>query len=456
MTAFLDELIRTLGPQMVSTDVGILDAHSHDQATWCTAGRAQALVRPRTTTDVQHALRVSRTHGMPVVTRGAGSGLSGGANAVEGCLLLSLATMNRVLDIDGRDGVAVVQPGVINADLKTEAADVGLWYPPDPASAAFSTIGGNVATNAGGLCCLKYGATRQWVRGLEAVLSDGRTIRTGGRPLASSAGYDLTGLLVGSEGTLGVITEVTLRLVPLPPPPATLVATFSTLSDAGIAVTNAAAAVVPSLLEIMDSTTISAVDDVAPMELESDSAALVIAQSEARTVEACADEISYIEKICLDAGATFTAATTDRTEGDLFLNARRLAYPALERRGATLLDDVAVPRSRLVDLISACQAIGRKHEIPIATFGHAGAGVLHPTIVFDRNDSEAKDAADAAFAEIIFAALDLGGTITGEHGVGRLKQGFLVHQLGSDVIELQRRIRALFDPAGLLNPSVGS
>lgn len=447
----LGALAEVLPPEGLVTDPDVLEAHRRDQAAWAAAGTPRVLVRPGSTSEVQAVLRVASAHRVPVVARGAGSGLTGGANASDGCIVLSLARMNRILELDRRGLFAVVQPGVINGALKAAATEQGLWYAPDPASWEFSTIGGNLATNAGGLCCVKYGVTGDAVLGLEAVLADGSLVRTGGRTHKNVAGYDLTRLFVGSEGTLGIITEATLRLRPRPPKATTLVASFPTLVAAGGAVTEIMTGTRPSLLELMDRATVRAVEAYRPMGLDANAAALLLARSDAGGEQGVA-ECTRMAAACEAAGATFLAQSADEAEGELLLGARRMAFPALERQGSTLLDDVGVPLSRIVDLLAAIERIAEQRGVLIGTFGHAGDGNMHPTLVFDRNDPEAVARAQAAFDDILRVVGELGGTITGEHGVGTLKRPYLAHQIGPGAMRLHLAIKAALDPLGILNP----
>jgi glycolate oxidase len=364
--------------------------------------------------------------------------------------VLSLTAMDRILEIDRASQLAVVEPGVINASLAQAARAQGLWYAPDPASWEFSTLGGNVATNAGGLCCVKYGVTRESVLGLEVVLADGEVLRTGARTVKRVAGYDLTRLFVGSEGTLGVITEITLRLRPTRAPSATLVAAFATLEAAGHAIAAIVARVTPSLLELMDQRTLQAVEAWKPMGLPIDGAAMLFARSDAGSDAAA--EVATMAEACQAAGATLLATSGDAVEGEQLMAARRLAYPALERLGATLLDDVGVPLAQLPPLLSAIERIAAEQAVTIGTFGHAGDGNLHPTIVFDASDSAAVARARAAFAAIVRAALALGGTVSGEHGIGLLKRELLADELGAVGLRVQRAIKQALDPRGILNP----
>ena len=445
----LDALRAELGSDAVVTDPDVLAAHRQDRAL-TDAGWPLALVRPRTTGDVQAVLRWASATGTPVVTRGAGTGLSGAAAAIEGCLVLSTARMLEVR-IDADDLVAVVQPGVVNADLKAAARDHGLTYPPDPSSYEESTVGGNIATNAGGLCCVKYGVTRDYVLGLEVVLADGRLVDLRGRTVKDVAGYDLLGLFVGSEGTLGVVTRATVRLRPLPPPPATMVASFPDLESGGRAVSAIVRSATLSAVEIMDGDAVRAVERYRPMGLDASVECLLVVQSDSA---AGMQDVEAAERICLKHGADFTAVTEDRAEGEVFMAARRAAIPALFEEGRLLVEDIGVPLSRIGDLLAAVRAVADKTQTRIATVGHAGDGNFHPLISYDANDLDATARAEAAFEAIMRAALDLGGTITGEHGIGTLKRSVFLDQLHPVAYELSRDLKNLLDPAGILNPGV--
>jgi glycolate oxidase len=440
------------GAGEIVADPEVLAAYSRDQAApgFLAAGTPALLARPRSTAEVQAVIAAAAAHAVPVVPRGAGSGLSGGANAVDGCIVLCLERMTAVREVDPAARTITVEPGAINADVAGAAREAGLWYAPDPASWEFSTIGGNVATDAGGLCCVKYGVTRDALLELEAVLADGRAVRLGHRTRKGVAGYDLAGLFCGSEGTLGVITEVTLRLLRPPRPAITLAASFATMGAAGAAVEAIMAATDPSLLELMDATTIAAVEEMAPQGLDPENAALLFARSDAGPVEGAA-EIAAIERICEAAGATLVVTSDEAAEGRMLMAARRLAYSALERKGATLLDDVAVPLPAIVRLIEGVAAIAERNGVTIGTFGHAGDGNMHPTVVYDRADAEETGRAWSAFGEILELALALGGTLSGEHGIGSLKRDWLAAELGA-AGDVNRAIKAALDPAGILNP----
>ena len=449
---FVGELGAALPDGAVITDPDLLETYRHDRTTWIEPGMPAAAAFPSTTGEVQAAIRVAADHRVPVVPRGAGSSLAGAASALDGCLVLCLERMRRILSVEPDDQLVTVEPGVLNADVSEAVADHDLWYPPDPASKEFCTIGGNIATNAGGLCCVKYGVTRDYVLGLEVVLPSGEVIETGRRTIKGVAGLDLTNLFIGSEGTLGVVTKVRARLLPRPDGASTMVAFFPTLGTAGEAVAAIVrAGLVLSLLEIVDRATVVAIDDWRNMGLDRDAAALLLAQSDSPE-PLRQEEIERAAELCERAGATYTAATSDRAESDALLEARRLAIPALERLGPTLLDDIAVPRSRIPDLMEATTVIAEKREVTIGNFGHAGDGNMHPTIVLPPDDEDGRARGLEAFDDLVEAALDLGGTITGEHGVGAIKGKFLEREIGSTNLALQRRIKTAVDPDGIMNP----
>ncbi len=448
--AALGELVAALGEDLVVTRPESIEAYRRDWTADASAGMPLAVVRPRTAAQVQETLRWASAHRIPVVPRGAGSGLSGGSLAVDGAVTLSLDRMTAV-EIDVACRVAVVEPGALNADVKRAAAAHGLWYPPDPSSFEMCSIGGNVATNAGGLCCVKYGVTTDYVLGMDVVLADGTLVTLGGKRLKDVAGLSLLKLFVGSEGTLGVVTRAVLRLVPAQPPRSTLVATFATVEDAAGAVVGVCAEVRPALMELMDRTSINAVEDYRAMGLDRSAGALLLAQSDAPGA-AAALEIGAMERVCASAGAVECFVTDDPEEGEAFAEARRAAFPAIERRGSILLEDVGVPVPILPRLLVGIEEIAARRGLEIPVVAHAGDGNTHPIVVHDASDPASVAAARAAFAEIMALAIDLGGTITGEHGVGRLKKAALPDQLGPDVMALTRRIKDALDPQGILNP----
>ncbi|MGY1856917.1 FAD-binding oxidoreductase [Modestobacter sp. SYSU DS0290] len=434
------------------TDPDVLAAHAHDHGEWAPWELPAALVRPRTAEEVQAVVRACIEHRAPVVPRGAGTGLSGGANATAGSVVVGLERMDAVLEVDGLERLAVVQPGVVNDHLRAHVAAFGLWYPPDPASSPWSTIGGNVATNAGGLCCVKYGVTRDYVLGLQVVTGTGELVRLGRRTAKGVAGYDLTGLLVGSEGTLGVITEVTVRLRPLREPERTVAGYFDSVVEAGRAVTAVAAAgLTPSALELVDRHCLAAVDAWKNMGLSADAGAVLLGRVD--TPGAAGDaEAAEMLAAFEGAGATFAAVSTDQAEADALFAARRLAYPALERLGPVLTEDVCVPKGAVPEMLARIEAIAARHDTHIANIAHAGDGNLHPLLVTPVGDEAARARAQRAFDEIITAALALGGTVTGEHGVGLLKRDGLRAELAPAVLAMHAAVKAALDPHGILNP----
>jgi glycolate oxidase len=446
----LASLIAELPEGMVVTDPAKTDKYRQDRALDPAAGKPLAVVRPLRTEHVQTVMRWASAHRVAVVPRGAGSGLSGGATAVDDGIVLSTEKM-RDITVDPVTRTAVCQPGLFNAEVKKAVAEHDLWYPPDPSSFDICSIGGNIATNAGGLCCVKYGVTTDYVLGLQVVLADGTAVRLGGPRLKDVAGLSLTKLFVGSEGTLGVVTEITLRLLPKPHRASTVVANFATVETATDAVLRVSGRMRPSMLEFMDSVAINAVEDKLKMGLDRDAAALLLAGSDERGRSA-SDDAEVIAGLFAEHGAKDVFSTDDPDEGEAFVAARRFAIPAVEAKGTLLLEDVGVPLPALGDLVTGVARIAAERDVMISVIAHAGDGNTHPLIVFDPTDEAMKQRAEKAFAEIMELAIGLGGTITGEHGVGRLKRPWLAGQLGPEAMELNRRIKHALDPDGILNP----
>ncbi len=451
----VDALIAGLPDGRVQTDVDVLQAYAQDRAIFEKAGVPLVLVGPHSTGEVATALRIAAEHQAIVVPRGAGTGLTGGANAITGCVIVSMHNMREILEIDTINRTARLQPGVINRDLKEAVAAHGLFYPPDPASYDMSSIGGNVATNAGGLCCVKYGVTRDYVVGLEVVLADGAVIRTGRQgTIKNTAGLDLTGIFIGSEGSLGIITEVIVRLLPQQRPGATMVAYFPQLPAAGRAISQIfEAGFEPSLMEILDRSSLEIIESVHAMELDVDAACLLLIQADAENPNGAGSEIEDIAGICEQHGSSFVYHVEDPVEGDMLLEVRRRAWPAMERLGKALLpEDVAVGRQKLPELLAGIAAIAERHDMLIPTIGHAGDGNLHPILIFDEHDPAEVDTARAAFGEIVALSLSLGGTIAAEHGLGTLKRQFLADEVSPDLLSLMHQIKRVFDPEDRMNP----
>ncbi|MFC5501293.1 FAD-binding oxidoreductase [Lysinimonas soli] len=444
---------------IVRTDAEALDGARVDKSGRRAPGRPLAVVEATTVEQVQATMRIATEHRIPVVPRGAGTGLAGAAIGGEGEIVLSTRRMDRILEISVDDEIAVVEPGVLNGELDAVLAERGLWWPPDPASKAISTIGGNIATNAGGLLCAKYGVTREAVLGLTVVLADGRLLRLGRRTIKGVTGYDLTALLIGSEGTLGVIVEATLRLRPLPSGTvATISASFASVELAA----RAAAAIVssgvrPAVMELLDAHALEAIGEHLGLDLGGRGAQLLV-QTDGAAAESEADAaVSVIAELGGD-----SELSNDPDEGERLFAIRRAFHPAMEARGTVLIEDVAVPRSALAAMFDAIARIESKYGISIPTVAHAGDGNLHPNFIIGPPTAGPRALADepvvvpdhiwAAADELFVECLRLGGTLTGEHGVGVLKKRWLRAELGDDSYALQRQLKSVFDPLGLLNP----
>jgi glycolate oxidase len=448
----VSELKAIIGPDYVRTERGDIEPYTRD-ATPVFRGQPDAVVWPGNRDEVAAVLRLATERRIPVIPRGAGSNLCAATVALTGGIMLVLTRMNRILEVSKDELLARVEPGATTAALSDAAAAQGLLYAPDPGSRTVSTVGGNVATCAGGLRGLKYGVTRNYVLGVEAVLPTGEVIRTGGRLWKDVAGYDLTRLLTGSEGTLAVLTEITVALLPMPATTNTGVAYFPTLADAGRAVSAVlSAGIVPATLEFLDHKCIRAVEEYANLGLRLDAGALLLFGDDG-ALDSVDRNLGGIGELCTETGALEVTLAESVARSEALLEARRCSLPALSRLGTiTILEDATVPRPRLAEMVDRIDEIADRHNVPIATFGHAGDGNLHPTSVVDQRDHAAIDRVHKAFADIFAAAIELDGTITGEHGVGAAKLPFLEARLGVDQMNLLRRIKAAFDPAGILNP----
>ncbi|MFL5625786.1 MAG: FAD-binding oxidoreductase [Ktedonobacteraceae bacterium] len=448
----LQALQDIVGAENVLTEEADLIAYSID-GTWIER-RPLAVVLPAKAEEVSAILQLANREQIVIAPRGSASGLSGGSVPLAGGIALSMVRMNRILEIDTTNLVAVVEPGVITATLQAEVEQRGLFYPPDPSSLKISAIGGNIAENAGGARCLKYGVTSDYVMALQVVLPTGEIIRSGGRMVKNVTGYNLRQLFTGAEGTLGVITEATLKLLPLPKYRLTAMATFDHLEDAAQAVTSVmTSGVLPASVELMDQITLQCVEDLLHMGLPVDAEALLLFACDGNYEQIVHGELEAIASICMSHKARAVHPAQSAQESELLWQARRSVSPALARRKPNKLgEDISVPRSAVPTMIRQIRAIAEKYNLQIPVFGHAGDGNLHPNILCNRRDAEEMQRVRAAAAEIFTAAIDCGGTLSGEHGIGLLKKEFMEQDLGPDAIEAMKKIKLALDPNNILNP----
>jgi glycolate oxidase len=446
------ELGKIVGPQHVLTSPEDLVAYSYDGT--FVEHCPDAVISPVTTDEVSRVMRVAFREEIPVVPRGMASGLAAASVPVSGGLVLCLTRMNRVLDIDMLNMTAQVEAGVVTAEIQAQVESMGLFYPPDPSSIKHSTIGGNVACNAGGPRCLKYGVTSDYVMGLVTVLADGRVLRTGGKAVKNVTTYNLTDLLIGSEGTLGVITEVLLKLIPRPKFVRTVMAVYPALDDATKTVNSILlAGVLPATIELMDDTTIGTIEEYLHLGLPTDAAAILLIEADGGDEATVAQEIETIGRVCRESGASQVRVAGTEAERNELWRGRRSVSPSLARRRPNKLgEDISVPRASIPEAIRRIKSVGQKLGLPIAIFGHAGDGNLHPNILFDKRDPEEWARVEQASRDIFGIAVELGGTLSGEHGVGLLKLPYLPLAVGSLEIELMQGIKKVFDPKGILNP----
>lgn len=454
MSADLAAQLRAIvpGERAVLTNDEDLIAYGYD-ATWFEA-RAFVVVRPQTAEQVSQIHRLALRERVPITPRAMGSGLSGGAMPSSGAIVLSVARMNRILEIDAVNRVAVVEPGVITADLQKAVEAQGLFYPPDPSSLRQSAIGGNIAENAGGARCLKYGVTGDYVTALQVVLPDGTIIRTGGKTVKNVTGYDLRSLFTGAEGTLGTITEATLRLLPKPKYTRTALAAFASMDDAASSVAAIlTAGITPTAMELLDSLTVSCVNELAQPVFPADAHAVLIFAVDGNYEQAVHGDLEQIAGIVRAHGASRVDVAASEHESEAIWNARRSVSPALARRRPNKLgEDVCVPVSEIAGMIRRVSEIATKYELEIPVFGHAGDGNLHPNILCDRRDAAEITRVREAAREIFEAAVSMGGTLSGEHGIGVLKKQFMELDAGPDALALMRRIKQAVDPEGIMNP----
>jgi glycolate oxidase len=452
MKEIVAELEAVIGSERVLSSPVDLIAYSFDGT--FEQHLPDTVVLPETNEDVSAIVRVAAQYDVPIVPRGMSSGLAGGSIAVRGGIVMSLTRMNRILEIDRENMTVAVEAGVVTANLEKEVGKVGLFYPPDPSSNKQSTIGGNVACNAGGPRCLKYGVTGDYVMGLTVVLASGEVLRTGGKPIKNVVGYDLTSLFVGSEGTLGVVTEALLRLIARPQFVRTARAEFPSLDDASRAV-NAilAAGIVPATLEIMDETAIACIEEAMQLGLPLDVEAMLIIEADGSDERAVVREIEAAARICRENGARRVSVARDEEERESLWRARRSVSPSLIRKAPNKLgEDITLPRSAIPEAVRRIKALSARHGLPIVVFGHAGDGNLHPNILFDRRDPAQWEKVEQIVGQIFQVALDLGGTLSGEHGVGTFKLPFMRQALGPTSINTQRAIKQALDPQNILNP----
>jgi glycolate oxidase len=448
----LSVLQRLVGPENVLTAKEDLIPYSFD-GTAALSQMPGCVVFVRTAEQVSAVLKEANRLRIPVVTRGSGTGLSGGSLPSPNCIVLCTVRMDKILELDKANLTMLVEPGVTTLAIADAATTAGLFYPPDPGSMRISTIGGNVAENSGGLRGLKYGVTRNYIMGMEVVLPDGELMWMGNKCVKDVAGYSLKDVFIGSEGTLGVITKVLLRLIPKPQAKKTMVATFSQMDRAAETVSAIIAAqIIPCTLEFLDRTTIHCVEDYARIGLPLDCEALLLMETDGHPA-VVAEEAAHMEKICRQCGAMEVRVAKDEAEATKLASARRTAFSALARVSpTTILEDATVPRSELARMIRFVEEIAKKYKLRIGTFGHMGDGNLHPTFLTDERNKEEMHRVEEAFKEIFDEAIRLGGTITGEHGIGLAKKSFLPKFAGDAQMRVMRELRRVLDPNGVLNP----
>jgi glycolate oxidase len=454
-TGIVKELERIVGTKNVFTSPEDLVSYSFDGT--FAEHRPDVVAQPATTEHVSRILALADREGIPVVPRGMATGLAAASIPFGGGLALSLIRMNRVLEIDEENMTARVEAGVVTADLQAEVEKRGLFYPPDPSSVRHSTLGGNVACNAGGPRCLKYGITGDYVLGLTVVLADGRVVETGGKAIKNVTGYNMTQLFIGSEGTLGVITEILVKLIGKPRHVRTALATFDKLDDASRTV-NAILlkGIVPATLELMDETAIACIEEAMHLDLPLDKEAILIIECDGNDEGTVLREIDRVADICREngaAGADGVRVAKNEAERAKLWQARRSVSPSLARKAPNKLgEDISVPRSQIPAAVRRIKEISRQYDLPIVVFGHAGDGNLHPNVLFDMRDADQWARVQEVVSEIFALAVELGGTLSGEHGVGVLKRAYLESALGADSIEIQERIKRALDPKGILCP----
>ncbi len=411
------------------------------------------VIQPNDALEISKLMKLANKYVIPVYPRGAATSLSGGPLPVEGGMVLDLSRLNKKLIIDGENLLAIVSPGVITAEIHKKAEEVGLFYPPDPSSAHVSTIGGNLLENSSGPKGLKYGTTKEYVIGLEVVTPTGEIIRTGGKTVKNVTGYDLTRLIVGSEGTLGIVTEAILRLIPKPQARKTLLATFNQLEQSGLAITKIlSSGILPAAMELMDNACIRSVENYSPCGLPIDAEALIIVEVDGHPM-AIEEEIARCKTLCYEQGATSVRVAQNEAERQEIWKARKMVSPAITQMGPTKIsEDATVPRSQIPAMMERLKQIRKKYRLNLVVFGHAGDGNLHPNIITDKRNIEEMKRAEDAVSEIFEAAVSLGGTLSGEHGIGTMKAPYMKMELGEEGLLMMKKIKDAWDPNHILNP----
>ncbi|MDQ0271456.1 FAD-binding oxidoreductase [Cytobacillus purgationiresistens] len=451
-----DEMLRQLRKVITSsarvlTDKADLVSYSYDASFGSYI--PDLVLQPISAEEVSGVVKAANHWKVPIYPRGRGTSLSGGPLPVHGGIVLDCSQWNQKLIIDSDDTVAIVSPGVITAEIDHAASKHGLMYPPDPSSAHVSTIGGNLAENAGGPRGLKYGVTKDYVLGLEVVTPEGEIIKTGGRTIKNVTGYDLTKLIVGSEGTLGVITEATLKLIPRPQAAQTMMVIFDDIVDAGKAISSVlTSGLLPSKMEIMDQSSIVAVEAYEPIGLPLDVDAIILIEMDGHPI-AIGDECEQVKKVCLAVGAKEVIIAADDESASRLWKARKLVSPAIVRKKPTKIsEDATIPRSKIPEMFKRLKEIKEKYDIDLVVFGHAGDGNLHPNIITDKRDREEMRRVEKAVEEIFATAIQLGGTLSGEHGIGTMKTPFMEMELGEAGLDMMKRIKLVWDPNNIMNP----
>ncbi|MDK2822554.1 MAG: glycolate oxidase [Clostridia bacterium] len=450
----LNELIKILGKENVLTSKEDMITYSFDATADMPSQEPDVVVTPDTKEQVVAVVKLANKYQIPLITRGSGTNLSGGTIPIKKGIVLSMLKLDKIVEIDAENLTARVQPGLVIQRLNEAVASYGLIYPPDPGTVTTATMGGSVSECSGGLRGLKYGVTKDYVMGLEVVMANGDVIRTGGKTVKNVSGYDLTKLFTGAEGTLGIITEITVKLIPAPKYRRSMLAIFDNLDKAGKTIADIISnQVIPATLEIMDNVTIRTVENYAKVGLPTDAEAVLILEVDGSIEQVVVNEFNTVQKICKENGAVDIKLAQSDAERDGIFAARRAALPALAQvKPTTVLEDATVPRSKIPEMLKALKNIAKKYNLQIGTFGHAGDGNLHPTILTDESDKEEMERVHKAVDEIFKVAIELGGTLSGEHGIGMAKAKYMEWEFGQEGIAVMQKIKDALDPDHILNP----